>query len=40
VGFVVGAVAWYLLDKERNVDALFGIGMLVVSVLISFLVFL
>jgi len=38
VGFVVGAVAWYLLDKERNVDALFGIGMLVVSVLIFTLI--
>jgi hypothetical protein len=34
VGLVVGAIAWYLLDQERNIDALVGIGVLVVSVLI------
>lgn len=34
VGIVVGAYAWYLLDQERNIDALVGIGVLVVSVLI------
>ena len=25
VGLVVGAIAWYLLDQERNIDALVGI---------------
>lgn len=34
VGLVVGAIAWYFLDRERNIDALVGIGVLLVSVLI------
>ena len=34
VGLVVGAVAWYFLDQERNIDALVGVGVLIASVLI------
>jgi hypothetical protein len=32
VGLVVGAISWYLISKVRNIDALVGIGILVLSV--------
>ena len=31
VGFIVGAVAWYMLAQDRHIDAVFGIGLLVAS---------
>jgi len=34
VGFVVGAIAWYVMAQERNIDALWGIGILVGCVLV------
>ena len=33
VGFIVGALAWYILSQNRHIDAVFGIGLLVVSVM-------
>lgn len=33
VGFVVGAVVWYRLAQERELDFLYGIGILVLSVI-------
>jgi hypothetical protein len=32
VGLVVGAISWYLISKVRDIDALVGIGILVLSV--------
>ncbi len=34
VGFLVGAIAWYVMAQERNIDALWGIGILVGSILV------
>lgn len=34
VGLVVGAIAWYVLAQERNIDALWGIGIVVASVVV------
>lgn len=38
VGFIVGAIAWYVLAQERDLDVLWGIGVLVGSVLVFTLV--
>lgn len=34
VGLIVGALAWYVLAQDNQIDAVFGIGLLVVSVAI------
>lgn len=38
VGFIVGAVVWYVLAKDNNIDALVGIGILIASVAIFTLI--
>jgi hypothetical protein len=32
VGFIVGALTWYILAQDQHIDAVFGIGLLVASI--------
>ncbi|MFY8103123.1 MAG: hypothetical protein ACOVK6_03415 [Ramlibacter sp.] len=34
VGFLVGAIAWYVMAQERDIDALWGVGILVGTILV------